>query len=234
MIHQHIFAGPKPGMSAKEFQDYWVNVHAVQYAGRIPQFRRYVVDTRIPFDEDMGDPTFPYQGVAEIWFLNDDEALACAQSKEYLDGARIDEPRWAAYWLTFALDTTAHVIVEGPPLSREPTSVKWLVLLKRKPGLSVADFRGYSLETHAPIACNLPGVRRYQQCHVRDSSYFFGETRFDCVSQIWFDDMRAFTAMTASAEFQEQFKSDLQAFTDSKYVFSLATEEHWIIGPEYR
>ncbi len=37
MIHQHIFASPKPGMSEAEFQDYWLHVHAVNYASRIDQ-----------------------------------------------------------------------------------------------------------------------------------------------------------------------------------------------------
>jgi hypothetical protein len=36
MIHQFVFAAPKRGMTAEEFQDYWVNVHAVKFAGRIP------------------------------------------------------------------------------------------------------------------------------------------------------------------------------------------------------
>ena len=48
MIHQLIFAHPKPGMSEQEFQDYWVDVHAVQYASKIPQIRKYLIDTRIP------------------------------------------------------------------------------------------------------------------------------------------------------------------------------------------
>jgi EthD domain len=41
MIHQLIFAHPKPGMSEKDFQDYWVNVHAVNYASKIPQIKKY-------------------------------------------------------------------------------------------------------------------------------------------------------------------------------------------------
>jgi hypothetical protein len=42
MIHQFIFAGPKPGLSADAFQSYWVNFHAVDYAARIPQIRQYL------------------------------------------------------------------------------------------------------------------------------------------------------------------------------------------------
>ena len=32
MIHQHILAAPRPGLSELEFQDYWRYVHALRYA----------------------------------------------------------------------------------------------------------------------------------------------------------------------------------------------------------
>jgi hypothetical protein len=47
MIHQLIFAYPRPGMSEADFQDYWLNKHAVNFASKIPQIRKYLVDTRI-------------------------------------------------------------------------------------------------------------------------------------------------------------------------------------------
>ncbi len=43
MIHQFIFANPRPGMSVADFQDYWIQVHAVKYAAKIPQIRKYKV-----------------------------------------------------------------------------------------------------------------------------------------------------------------------------------------------
>ena len=98
MIHQLIFAHPKPGMTEAEFQRYWVEVHAVQYASKIPQIKRYLVDTRIPFGPEPDDPLF--SGVAEIWLENEEEQLASLQSKEFLEGACLDEPRWAAFWRT--------------------------------------------------------------------------------------------------------------------------------------
>ena len=54
MIHQHIFASPKPGMSEAEFQDYWLHVHAVNYASRIEQIKRYKIDTRIDWSARVG------------------------------------------------------------------------------------------------------------------------------------------------------------------------------------
>ena len=46
MIHQMIFAAPKPGMTEQEFCDYWLDVHAVKFASKIPQIRKYKIDWR--------------------------------------------------------------------------------------------------------------------------------------------------------------------------------------------
>jgi uncharacterized protein (TIGR02118 family) len=234
MIHQLIFAAPKPGMTTQQFQDYWVNVHAVQYASKISQIRRYLIDTRIPFDGDLGNPLLPHQGVAEIWLDNAEEQLASLQSQEFLQGARLDEPNWAAFWLTLVLDTTAQVIVEGPPLTTDPTWVKLLMLLKRKPGVPLENFRCYGLQVHAPVTAELPGLKRYLQCHTRDNFYVFGEPRFDGVEQLWFENIAALNSALNSAQFQGKVKSSLDSFVDPKYIFTLVAEEHWIIGPKSR
>ena len=234
MIHQLIFAAPRPGMTAKEFQDYWVDVHAVKYAGKITQIRRYMIDTRVPFAGDLGAPQLPHQGVAEIWLKNEEEQLASLQSEEFVQGARLDEPNWAAFWLSFVLDTTAHVVVEGPPPAREPTGVKLLMLLKRKPGVPLENFRRFALGVHGPVVAELPGLRRYLQCHTRDGFYVFGEAGFDGVEQLWFDDVDAVERALGSKHFREEVKASLEAFVDPRYVFSLVAREHWIIGPEAR
>ena len=231
MIHQIILAAPKPGMTAKEFQDYWVNVHAVKYASKIPQIKRYMIDTRIPFDGDMGEPLLPHQGVAEIWLRNGEEQLASLQTEEFLQGARLDEPNWAAFWLTIVLDTTAHELVAGPD---DSGGVKLMVLLKRKPGMDLETYRQQSLESFGPIAAGIPGLRRYLQCHTNDGFYVFGEASFDSVEQYWFDDLDALQQALSSTYVAEKVKPALESIVDTKYVFSLVAEEHWVIGPEAR
>src|SRR4051794_9552061 len=124
MIHQFIFAYPRPGMTEAEFQEYWVKVHAVRYASRIPQIRKYLVDTRIPWPGETADPL--WCGAAEIWLQDEKEQLESLQSEEFLQGARLDEPRWAAFWRTIGLDTTAEQIIPGPPETREAPMVKLL------------------------------------------------------------------------------------------------------------
>ena len=231
MIHQLIFARPKPGMSEAEFQDYWVHVHAVKYASKIPQIRRYLVNTRIPLSEDSGDPLF--SGMAEIWLANEQEQLASLETKEFLEGARADEPNWAAFWATLGLDTTTHTLLEGPPLTQDQKWVKYVVLLKRREGIPLETFRRYSLQIHGPQVLALPGLRRFQLCQVRDSFYTVGESRFDAVEMSWFDSVAALESALQSKSFQD-LKADLANFVETKYLFALAMQEHWIIGPEAR
>ncbi len=231
MIHQLIFAHPKPGMSEKDFQDYWVNVHAVQYASKISQIKRYLIDTRIPFGEEPEDPRF--SGVAEIWLENEQEQLASLQTPEFLEGARLDEPRWAAFWRTVVLDTTTHALMPGEPIKKDSNMVKLFAMVKRKEGMPLEEFRKYSLEVHGAKDLKLPGLRRYYQCHVNDGYYSIGEALLDCVSQLWFDDLASVEKMMQSAEFEDS-RADLSNFIEMKYAHTFVTQEHWILGPEAR
>jgi hypothetical protein len=240
MIHQFILAAPKPGLTATEFQDYWRTVHAVRYASKIPQITRYLIDSRIPFDGDWGagdwgTPALPHQGIAEIWLNNEEEQLASLQTPEFLQGARLDEPNWAAFWLTLVLDTTAYEIVPGPPLTEtDPDWVKLTVLSKRAPGLPLEEFRSTALGPYAAAVSKLPGLRRYLQAHTRDGAYVFGEASFDSVEQLWFDSVDDLRTALASPAFTEQVAPVQATLVDPKYVFSLVARENWIIGPEAR
>ena len=139
MIHQFIFAAPKPGMTEQEFQDYWVNVHAVKYASKIPQIKQYSVSARLPFGHESQEPL--WSGLADIWLENEADQVASLWSKEMLEGARVDEPSWAAFWRTVVLDTEAHVFKDGGGLEAVKDGVKLVALVKRKWGMSVEEFR---------------------------------------------------------------------------------------------
>ncbi|MFG2052027.1 EthD family reductase [Micromonospora sp. NPDC048935] len=231
MIHQMIFAYPKPGMSEEEFQRYWLDVHAVEYASKIPQIRRYMIDTRIPLDERDDDPL--WSGVAEIWLANEEEQLASLQTEEFLQGARLDEPRWAAFWRTVVLDTDAHVLVEPPAHTGTGPGVKLIRLVKRREGVRLADFRRRSLGEHAELVRQVPGLRGYLQGHTRDGAYGIGEAVLDAAYQLWFDDVESVHRALASAEFQ-QAENELRSFVEPRYVHQMLTREHWVIGPESR
>lgn len=232
MLHQFIFAAPKPGMSVQDFQDYWVNTHAVTYAAKIPQIRRYSVDTRLPVGADPEPALF--EGCAEIWLDDADALIAAMESPELQKGARADEPNWAAFWMTIALNTETHVVLAGPPDSRDSALVKVMMLVKRQGALEVADFQRRFLDEAAPKALDLPGLRRLEVNLVPEMFYDVAETPFDGVVVAWFDDTAAVEAALASPAFTDQLQPDWATVVNPKYLRRMVMREHWIIGPEPR
>jgi uncharacterized protein (TIGR02118 family) len=224
MIHKHIFVHAKPGMSEQDFFTYWKDVHAVRYGKKIKQAKGYLINTRVPFGPEQGDP--PFQGVAEVWVENVEDELAFAQSKEYLEGSRLDEPNFLAWWQMFALDTTDDVVVE-PPVGDWP-GVKVFVVTKRKPGMSLDEYRTYGREVHAKKVAKLPGLRGYVICRVNDGHYAVGESLLDTVSMLWFDSTDAIASAQQSDVFKNEVAPDLASFVDQRYFHVLVTEGHWV------
>lgn len=231
MIHQLIFAHPKPGMSEAEFQRYWLDVHAVQYASKIPQIKRYLIDTRIPFGPEPADPM--WSGVAEIWLDNEEDQLASLQTDEFLNGARLDEPKWAAFWRTVVLDTDAHEILSDRRPAQPQGGVKLIQLVKRKEGLQLPEFRSQLLGKYADLVNEIPGLRRYVQGHTRDGFYGIGEAVLDAANQLWFDDEESLAAALESPEYGRA-NDELSNLVEARYVHQLVVKEHWIIGPQAR
>jgi uncharacterized protein (TIGR02118 family) len=231
MIHKLIFVNARPRMSQSAFERHWKEVHAVEFGSKIPQVRGYLIDTCFPCGPQQDAPLF--NGVAEVWLENEREELAFFQSHEYVEGARRDEPRFLAFWQTLALDTTAHLIMSEESPQQEFAWIKLLLAVKRKPGMALEAFRDYSLDTHASHILQLPGLRRYMQCHTNDSHYLLGEAPLDCVSQLWFDSIEALERALASTEYAA-LKTDWTHFVDTKYLHRLAAREYWVIVPEVR
>ena len=217
LIHQYIFAAPKPGLSAEAFQSYWVNFHAVDFAAKIPQIQRYLVATREMVDAPRQMAFF--EGIAEIWLQNDEEQIASMQTPEFLHGAREDEPRWAAFWQTFVLDTESQVLKEAEAV-RE--FVNAYILVKRKPLMDLDEFAA-AFKKHASEAAANPAMRRCTIGLARKGLYGFGEPRFDAI-EVWSFD----TAVEAGEAFAGARE---WSFADERYVFGMVAREHWVIPP---
>jgi len=232
MIHQFIFAGPKPGLSALAFHSYWINFHAVEYASKIIQIKRYLVATRHPL-EVSGELPF-FEGVAEIWLANETEQLASLQSSEFLLGARIDEPRWAAFWRTLVVDTEPETFIdtlqEGQPL---PEYVKLYVLLKRKSGADLDAFKHILRENHSDMAAIQPALKRSMIGFARQGLYTLGEPLFDAVETWSFED--TLEDRKALVRLQEdRFRQPAEEWLDIRHAYFFIGCEHWIIRPGER
>lgn len=226
MIHQLIFAAPKPGMSVADFQSYWLDVHAPQFASKIPQIKKYKVDTVVPFAA-TGEPL--WNGIAEIWLADEADQLASMQTTEFLQGARLDEPNWAAFWQTVVLDTDDNELLPVAP----GMGIKLFRLVKRQEGLGLQEFRDRSLSKYAELVLEVPGLGGYVQGHTRDGAYGVGEAVLDMAHQMWFADLDALSVALASDEFRLA-EDELGTLIEARYLHQLVTEEHWVIGPESR
>ncbi len=228
MIHQHIYATPRPGMTEADFQDYWLNVHAVRFAVKIPQIARYRLALRVPCSID----TAPiWSGCAEIWLRNDAEQLASMQTPEFLQGARVDEPNWAAFWMTAVLDCETQTVLDGPVPA---DGVKLLVLAKRNLALDVAAYRDNRRAELVAGAALIPGLLRCDLAFARDGLYTVGEARFDEVAHYWFASTAAAEAAFASSTSPVMLPKAAGSTLDPRQIFPMLTKEYWLIGPDAR
>jgi uncharacterized protein (TIGR02118 family) len=90
------------------------------------------------------------------------------------------------------------VLSSGP----SATTYKILLPMKRKPGLSVAEFRAYYEDHHAPLAAKSSGmlsryVRRYLEPHPHPETGDLGELPYDVITELWFDDEATFRGTLA-------------------------------------
>ena len=71
-------------------------------------------------------------------------------------------------------------------------SFKAVILLSRRDDMTAEDFRHWWLDEHAPLAAQLPGVRRITFNLVDDA------TEVDGVSELWFDSRDDFDSAYAT------------------------------------
>ena len=220
MIHLLYFIIRKPSLDEAEFHRYWRDIHG-PIAARIPQLVRYEQSHRIPF----ADTNSSYDGAAEAWLEDEAAFQALRETPEYVDGALADEPNFIDMNRVEWLVTRDHVILDGP---QTPGLTKGIFQLRRKPGMSLADFRQYWVEVHGPIVKRLPGLRRYVQCHTVDAAYQYAEPRWDGVAQLWLDSPEAYRAMLDSDEFQNESWPDGGKFLDLDLAVSFVAQEHQV------
>ncbi|MET0271021.1 MAG: EthD domain-containing protein [Sphingomonas sp.] len=79
---------------------------------------------------------------------------------------------------------------------------KILLFMKRRPGMSVADFRAYYETRHVPLCERYGGglgryVRRYIDPQPHPETGPAGELPFDVITELWFGDERVFKGALA-------------------------------------
>ena len=78
--------------------------------------------------------------------------------------------------------------------------INCVFMVVRKPGLDHRDFFDHWLNVHAGLAAQVPGLRRYIQCHGVLEYLARGTATHDGWSEFWFDDFWSFQQATKSPE----------------------------------
>ena len=223
MVKVITFLKRKAGMPVEEFQRYWRDRHP-EAVLRLPGIRRYVQSHTLPSTYGMGEPI--YDGIAEVW-ANDTGALRAMTQSPHHPALQEDEARFINRASMGVVITEDHVIKDGDPPSR---AVKSVAFLNRKPGLSVEEFQRHWRDVHAPIASELPGLRRYVQSRTRRSAYEGGRVpAYDGVVLAWFDSTEAIRDTAASGEYARVL-ADAAVFLVPGATPSILTSEHVIVA----
>jgi uncharacterized protein (TIGR02118 family) len=102
--------------------------------------------------------------------------------------------------------------------------VKTFNFFKRRPGLSVDDFREYWLKEHAAIIRAIPELRKYVASLTLPSAYRTREPLYDGISEAWFDDEDAIHANVDSAP-RRAASADDAIFVDMSKAGSIIVDE---------
>src|SRR5579875_1720619 len=177
MIHHHFFMPKRADFTQEQFSQYYRYQH-IKAAGdqRIPALIRYVQSHRVAEPPSAAD----FAAVAEVWYESEAALTQFTSSAQYAK-FRADELNFVDVSRAENLTTVDHVMLEG---ERKKGMVKGMFMLKRKPGLTVADFRKHWLEVHAPIALAEMDIRRYVQCH-QSTACTTSASRSGTVSRIY-------------------------------------------------
>lgn len=223
MVKVITFLKRKAGMPVEEFQRYWRDRHP-EAVLRLPGIRRYVQSHTLASTYGTGEPI--YDGIAEVW-ADDTGALRAMTQSPHHPALQEDEARFINRASMGVVITEDHVIKDGSP---PPRAVKSVAFLNRKPGLSVEEFQRHWRDVHAPIASELPGLRRYVQSHTRRSAYEGGRVpAYDGVVLAWFDSTEAIRDTAASGEYARVL-ADAAVFLVPGATPSILTSEHVIVA----
>ena len=233
MIHQHILAAPRPGLSEEAFQDYWRYQHALKYARKIPQVTQYKIGSRMSIEGQ--EKEINYSGIAEVWLESDKAQAESLKSPEYLNGALRDEPTWAASWQTLVIDTDAKETLGKDISDRDFPEYKLLLCLKKRRDLDLEEFRSRYIKDHANKIkdAKIPQLTRVLHCLTRERFYSseMQAPAFDAITHLSTKSRDDLQDMLISKEFQELLNPELEGLSEWWGVVSLAVRSEWIVGP---
>ena len=119
-------------------------------------------------------------------------------------------------------------------MNNQGTSIyKILLPMKRRPGMTVEEFREYYEDCHAPLAAkystaHLRYVRTYLDPHPHPETGPASEPPYDVITELWFDDEGVFEStlqyLTTTTMPPEIVEDEMQLFDRSSFCILTAVE----------
>lgn len=240
MIKLVCFFRRKPGMSVEDFHAHWRGRHGPLIA-ETPELARHIVryeqNHRLRSDyprDASGSPGF--DGATIQWLESLEAFQEFVREPKYAERIRPDERTFLDRdSLRLFFSENDDVKIEG---NRGNAGVKLLALLKRKPGVTPAEFHRYWAGPHASLFADTPEIARhilaYHQNHRLEKDYrrdAQGVAGFDGLAEQWYTDLSAFQQMFAESLYREKVPADEERFVDRPAIeFMLSQPPDVIIG----
>ena len=182
-----VFLQRRDGLSRDEFRAWWLrHVDIARHIPGLCGYRINFVDDVRPFGIEA--TRVAYDGTAELWFQSD-QSLANGFESHHAQRAVADADSACGRRVEF--ETEEHIVLDGP--ERPEGLAKVVVLLRRRPDLTHADFEHWWLE-HVNLSQRIPGLRGYRVNlvnGVRGAGYRSEDVEFDGSAELWFDNVEA-------------------------------------------
>jgi uncharacterized protein (TIGR02118 family) len=111
--------------------------------------------------------------------------------------------------------------------------IKLIVAVRKRPGMSVADFQDHWRNRHAELVRNSPAteryIRKYVQCHTMPDQYEQGEVAFDGTAELWFDSVADMDAFYSDPDYLANVQPDEARFADMTETVFFVTEEDVVL-----
>jgi uncharacterized protein (TIGR02118 family) len=111
--------------------------------------------------------------------------------------------------------------------------IKLIVVVKRNPAMSPAQFHDYWRTQHARKVRSIPAcskyVRRYVQAHTLDAEYAAGDPAYDGTAEICFDSVQDKDAFFSDPEYLAIVAPDERVFADMGETRFIVCREEQVI-----
>lgn len=136
-IQQFGLIKKRPDITAEQFHYHWREIHGPLGLAAL-DFKQYVQNHSFFSRRLPGFAHASFDGASESWYNTLKDALNVRQSEGFTNVVRPDMRNFIDASGALALNTRGHVVIAGPPLSKDTFLVKALLLLLRKAGMRVA------------------------------------------------------------------------------------------------